>query len=192
MAAVPTPMISCSTAAVWEAWLRVHHASSPAAWLRIAKKGSGLRSVTYAEALDVALCYGWIDAVKARGDATSWLQRFTPRTQRSAWSKTNTVRAQRLIEAGRMRPAGLAAVEAARRDGRWKRAYASPAAMTIPSDFMRALAKNKDALAFFRTLNKANTYAIGYRLQTAKKPETRARRMALLLAKMARREMIHP
>jgi len=188
----PNLAVGFSSAAGWEQWLRAHHKTSPGVWLRIARKESGVRSVTYAEALDAALCFGWIGAVKARGDATVWLQRFTPRTSRSAWSRVNTVHAERLIKAGRMRPAGLAAVEAARRDGRWRRAYASPAAMTVPADFMRALARKPKALAFFRTLNRANTYAIGYRLQTAKKPATRARRLASLLAMMAAGKKIHP
>ncbi len=187
----PKTALSFPTLAAWERWLERNHTTSKGVWLRIAKKGSEIRSVTYAEALDAALCYGWIDAVKAAGDASSWLQRFTPRTKRSGWSKTNTAHAERLMKAGRMRPAGLAAIEAAKKDGRWRWAYASPATMTVPADFMRALAKNPKALAFFRTLNRANTYAIGYRLATAKQPETRARRMAVLLAMMARQEKIH-
>jgi len=188
----PIPVIGGLTAAQWEAWIRAHHRSSTGVWLRIARKGSGVRSVTYAEALEIALCYGWIDGVKARGDAATWLQRFTPRTKRSAWSRINTAHAERLIKAGRMRPAGLAAIEAAKQDGRWKRAYRSSASLTIPADFMRALARNREALAFFRTLNRANTYAIGYRLETAKRPETRARRMAMILAMLAGKKTFHP
>ena len=160
-------------------------------WLRIYKKGSGTASVTYAEALDVALCYGWIDSHKRPKDTRSWLQRFGPRRARSVWSRLNTQHAERLIKAGRMKPAGLREVEAARKDDRWQRAYDSPGATVIPADFLKELSKNKKAKSFFEGLNKANTYAIAYRLQTAKKPETRERRMRSILAMMAKGEKFH-
>ena len=185
------PVLSFASARAWETWLAQHHADSPAVWLRISKKGPTKPSVTYAEALDAALCYGWIDSQKKPLDALAWLQKFGPRRARGGWSRINTAKVERLIEAGRMTPAGLAEVEAARKDGRWQRAYDSPSAAVVPSDFLDALSKNKRALAFFETLNKANTYAIAYRLQTAKKPETRAKRMKELLAMMARGEKIH-
>lgn len=175
----------------WETWLDRNHAKSPGLWLQIYKKGSGQRSVTYAEALDVALCYGWIDSQKRPKDADSWLQRFGPRRPRGGWSRINTRHAERLIAAGRMKPAGLAEVEAARRDGRWQRAYDSPSAASVPPDFLKELAKNKKAQSFFEGLNRANVYAIAYRLQTAKKPETREKRMQAILAMLARGEAFH-
>jgi uncharacterized protein YdeI (YjbR/CyaY-like superfamily) len=161
-------------------------------WLRIYKKASGTASVTYAEALDVALCYGWIDSHKRPKDAVSWLQRFGPRTARSGWSRINTRHAERLIQAGKMKPAGLREVEAAKADGRWQRAYDSPAATAVPADFLQELSRSKKAKAFFEGLNKANVYAIAYRLQTAKKPQTREKRMKSILAMMARGEKFHP
>jgi uncharacterized protein YdeI (YjbR/CyaY-like superfamily) len=185
------PVLSFASARAWETWLAQHHEDSPAVWLRLAKKASTKASVTYAEALDVALCYGWIDSQKKPLDDVAWLQKFGPRRARGGWSRINTAKVEKLVAAGRMKPAGLAEVEAARKDGRWQRAYDSPSAAVVPSDFLDALSKNKKALAFFETLNKANTYAIAYRLQTAKKPETRAKRMKELLAMMARSEKIH-
>jgi len=161
-------------------------------WLCIAKKGAEERSVTYAEALDEALCYGWIDGQKRAHDRSSWLQWFGPRKAGSGWSKTNTGHAERLIKAGRMKPAGLKEVEAARRDGRWNRAYDSSARAKPPRDFLQALAKNPKAKAFFETLEKRNSYAIIYRLQTAKKPETRAKRMQIILEMLAKGEKFHP
>jgi uncharacterized protein YdeI (YjbR/CyaY-like superfamily) len=175
----------------WETWLARNHAKSPGIWLQIYKKGSGQRSVTYAEALDVALCYGWIDSQKRPKDEVSWLQRFGPRRPRGAWSRINTRHAERLIAAGRMKPAGLAEIEAARRDGRWQRAYDPPSAASVPTDFLRALARNKKAQSFFEGLSRANVYAIAYRLQTAKKPETREKRMRAILAMLARGEALH-
>jgi uncharacterized protein YdeI (YjbR/CyaY-like superfamily) len=189
---IEAPILPFESPRAWETWLAKHHAESPGIWLRIYKKGSGTASATYVEALDVALCYGWIDGQKQRGDESSWLQRFCPRRPGSGWSRINTLNAERLIKAGRMKPAGLKQVEAARKDGRWQRAYASPGAAQAPEDFLKELAKNKKAQAFFGGLNKANTYAIVYRLQTAKKPETRARRMQAILAMLARGERFHP
>ena len=147
--------------------------------------------MTYAEAVDGALCYGWIDGLKHSHDTWSWTQKFTPRRPKSLWSKRNTEHVARLIKARRMKSAGLKEVEAAKQDGRWTRAYDSANTMTIPKDFLAALAKNTRALAFFRSLNKSNTYAIAWRLHTAKKPETRAKRMADILARLAREEKFH-
>ena len=172
-------------------WLAANHGQPEGIWLRICKKDSGQPSVTYAEALDEALCFGWIDGQKQRHDDSSWIQKFTPRRRKSGWSKINTQHAERLILAKRMQPAGHAQIEAAKADGRWKAAYDSPSKSTIPEDFLVALRKNPKAYAFFESLNKANLYAIAYRLQTAKKPETRQKRMATILAMMAKGEKFH-
>ncbi len=172
-------------------WLAANHRQSDGIWLRIFKKDSGEPSVTYAEALDEALCFGWIDGQKQKYDEQSWLQKFTPRRPRSGWSKINTQHAERLIKSRKMAPAGLKAVEAAKHDGRWKAAYDSPSNATLPDDFLRELNTHKKAKAFFELLNKANTYAIVYRLQTAKKPETRAKRMKLILGMLGRGEKFH-
>jgi uncharacterized protein YdeI (YjbR/CyaY-like superfamily) len=180
-----------ATAQAWEAWLAKHHAASTGLWLRLYKKSSGRATVTYAEALDGALCYGWIDAQLKPLDAESWLRRFTPRRPRSAWSKINILHAERLIQAKRMKPAGLARIQEAQADGRWQRAYDPPRAMVVPDDFLKALGKDQKAKAFFATLNRANLYAIAYRLQTAKKPETRRRRMETILAMMAGGKKFH-
>ena len=170
-----------ATAEAWAAWLAKHHATSQGLWIRFFKKGSGARSVTYAEAVEEALCWGWIDGQARAGDERSWLQRWTPRRARSPWSKRNCERAEMLEREGRMRPAGRAQVESARADGRWQRAYDPPAASEVPADFLAAVARHPRALAFFRTLNRANLYAICYRLQTAKRPETRQRRFTQML-----------
>jgi uncharacterized protein YdeI (YjbR/CyaY-like superfamily) len=172
-------------------WLAANHRQSDGVWLRIFKKDSGEPTVTYAEALDEALCFGWIDGLKQRHDELSWRQRFTPRRPKSGWSKINTQHAKRLIQVGRMKPAGQAAIDAAKKDGRWTAAYDSPSKATVPKDFLEALHKNKKAQAFFESLNKANRYAIAYRLQTAKKPETRQRRMEMILAMLARSQAFH-
>ena len=185
------PTLAFASPKAWEAWLARNHAKSSCVWLRIFKKGSGERSVTYAEALDGALCYGWIDSQKRPMDEVSWRQRFGPRRPRGGWSRINTRHAERLIAAGRMKAAGLAEVEAARQDGRWQRAYDSPSAATVPPDFLAALAKDKKARSFFEGLSRANVYAIAYRLQTAKKPETREKRMHAILAMLARGESFH-
>jgi uncharacterized protein YdeI (YjbR/CyaY-like superfamily) len=172
-------------------WLGAQHAKCPGIWVRFFKKASGEKTVTYAEALDVALCYGWIDGQVKPCCEKSWLQKFTPRRPKSAWSKRNTEHAERLIKAGLMQPAGLAQVEAAKIDGRWHSAYDSPSQMQAPPDFLERLARDKKALAFFQTLNRVNIYAIAYRLQTCKKPETRERRMQLFLDMMKRGEKFH-
>ena len=185
------PRQAFATAKAWEAWLVKHHAASTGLWLRLYKKNSGRPTVSYAEALDVALCYGWIDAQLKPLDAESWLRRFTPRRPQSPWSKINIGHAERLIQAKRMRPAGLARIQEAQTDGRWQRAYDSPKAMAVPQDFLKALKKHPKAKAFFDTLNRANLYAIAYRLQTAKKPETRERRMDQILAMLAEGKKFH-
>lgn len=177
--------------AQFRAWLDEHHAAQPGLWLRIAKAASPLRSVTYAEALDAALCYGWIDGQRQSYDADSFLQKFTPRRKRSTWSKRNREHVERLSTAGEMRPAGLAEVEAAKADGRWDRAYDSPASATVPSDLQSALDAHPEAKAFFETLTGFRRYAILYRIQAAVKPETRARRVAEFVAMLQRKETIN-
>ena len=182
---------SFSSAAEWRSWLAKHHASSSGVWIRIYKKLSGKKTVTYAEALDEALCYGWIDGQKKAHDAESFLQKFTPRRPKSIWSKRNREHVERLTKEKRMRAAGNREVDAAKKDGRWDSAYDSGSTMTVPEDFLKELKKNKDAYEFFKTLNKANVYGIAWRLQTAKKPETRARRMETLLAMLSQRQKLH-
>ena len=183
--------VTYETAADFRAWLAANHARSDGIWLRIFKKGSGLPSVTYAEALDQAICFGWIDGQKKPMDERSWLQRFTPRRARSGWSKINTQHAERLIGSGEMAAAGLKEIEAAKADGRWKAAYDSFGQAKAPDDFLKELARNKKAQTFFETLNKTNLYSIVYRLQTAKKPETRERRMRAIIAMLERGEKFH-
>ena len=185
-------MIEVKSKAAWERWLEKHHLDAPeGVWLRLFKKGHAAATLTYAEAVEVALCFGWIDGQAKREDESSRLQRFTPRRRRSGWSKVNTERAERLVAAGRMRPAGAREIEAAKEDGRWGQAYDPPSTATIPDDFLVALGKNKKAAAFFATLNKRNTYAVAYRLQTAKTPETRARRIRAMVDMFARGEKFH-
>jgi len=174
-------------------WLEKNHAASDGIWLRISKqRESRENSLTYAEALDQALCYGWIDGQKKPSDKLSWLQKFTPRRPRSRWSKINTQHVERLIKAGTMTPAGMEAVKAAKTDGRWNAAYTSSSSAAPPEYFLRDLRKNKKAEAFFRTLNKANVYSIVYRLETAKRPETREKRMKTILALMEQGKAFHP
>jgi uncharacterized protein YdeI (YjbR/CyaY-like superfamily) len=160
-------------------------------WLRIYKKQSGVASVTYAEALDQMLCFGWIDGQKKTYDKQSWLQRFTPRRSKSGWSKINTQHAERLIESGEMTPAGLKEVNAAKADRRWAAAYDAFGSATIPEDFLKKLAQDKAASVFFKTLNKTNLYSIAYQLQTAKKPETREKRIQAIIEKLSRAEQFH-
>lgn len=186
------PVLPFPSAAAFEAWLVEHHAAAPGLWLKIAKRGSGEPSVTYAEAIDVALCFGWIDGRKERCDERHWLQRFTPRAPRSRWSKINREKAERLIAESRMRPAGLAEVERARADGRWDAAYDGQASATVPDDLARELASRPAAAAAFAGLNAVNRYAILYRLQDAKRPETRARRLARFVEMLERGERLHP
>jgi len=186
------PVLGVPDKLAWESWLAEHHASSPGVWLKIAKKGSGTPGLSDPEALEVAICFGWIDGQKGRLDDEHWLQRFTPRKPGSRWSKINTEKAAELIEAGRMRPAGIREVELAREDGRWDAAYAGQRDMTVPDDLERALAADDAARAFFATLSSVNRYAILYRIGDAKRPETRARRIAKYVAMLAAGETIHP
>lgn len=186
------PILSFANVKEWEKWLRKNHSISDGIWLNFQKKDSGKASVYYPEALDVALCYGWIDGIKKSYDAESWLQKFTPRRARSGWSKINTGHVERLVAAGRMQAAGLAQVEEAKRDGRWAKAYESQSKSTIPEDFLKALDKNAKAKKFFATLNKSNLYAISYRLQTAKRSETKEKRIKEILAMLEKGESFHP
>ncbi|MGA2131898.1 MAG: YdeI/OmpD-associated family protein [Bryobacteraceae bacterium] len=176
----------------WLKWLKKNHAASEGIWLRLAKKGSAIQSITYAEALEAALCYGWIDAQKKPESTEAWLQRFTPRRPRSIWSKRNRNIALSLIAAERMQPAGLAQIERAKKDGRWEAAYDSPATATVPEDFAAALAQNPRAKAFFATLDSANRYAVLFRIQTVKRTETRERRIRQFVEMLSRHEKIHP
>jgi uncharacterized protein YdeI (YjbR/CyaY-like superfamily) len=175
------PILGFESPEAWHAWLEEHHATSPGLWLRFAKKGSGLASQTYAEALQVALCWGWIDGQIRRHDAQSWVHRFTPRGKRSLWSKINRGHVEALIAAGKMKPAGLAHVEAARADGRWEAAYAGQGSITVPEDLAAVLAAEPPVAAHFASLTSSQRYAFLYRLATAKKPETRQRRFALFV-----------
>jgi uncharacterized protein YdeI (YjbR/CyaY-like superfamily) len=172
-------------------WLAKEHARAPGLLLRIYKKDSAVPSVTYAEALDQALCFGWIDGQKLPFDANSWIQKWTPRRARSGWSKINIAHVDRLIREGQMTPAGLKEVEAAKADGRWAAAYDSPATATVPPEFTKELARNAKAQKFYATLNKTNLYAIAYRLQTAKRPETKLKRIKLIIDMLARGEKFH-
>lgn len=187
-----TPIVSFASRRAWATWLAANHASSRGVWLRLARKRSGAASVTYEEALEVALAWGWIDGQKKRLDAGSWLQKFTPRGPRSLWSRANREKALALIAAGEMKPPGLAEVERAKRDGRWERAYDSPSRATVPDDLAAALAGNPRAAAFFATLDSRNRYAVLFRVQTAKRAETRARRIAQLVQMLARHEKLYP
>lgn len=175
------PTLAFESSNAWELWLAQNHTSSNGIWMRIFKKESGEPSVTYAEALDVALCYGWIDGQKNKMDTQSWVQKFTPRRARSIWSKRNIEHIERLSKEQRMQPAGIKAYEEAQADGRLAAAYDSPSNAIPPEDLLLLLSKNPKAAAFFESLNKSNKYAIIWRLQTAKKPETRQKRMALIL-----------
>ena len=185
------PILLFPDDAAWEAWLAEHHASAPGVWLQFAKKGAALSSVNYAEALDVALCWGWIDGQVKKHDEASYLQKFTPRGKKSLWSKVNVGKVERLVASGRMRPPGQAAVDAAKADGRWGRAYDSPAAASVPDDLAAALAKSNKAEKFFATLDKANRYAVIWRVQTATTPAARAKRITDLVAKLERGEKFH-
>ena len=184
------PILTFARAADWHAWLASHHNEPQAVLLRIAKTGA--KSITYPEALDIALAWGWIDSRKQALDEGAWLQRFSPRSAKSPWSKINRQKAEGLIAAGTMQPPGLAEVERAKRDGRWERAYDGARAATVPPDLVAAFARNARARAFFEKLDGANRYAILYRVQTAKKPETRAARITRFVAMCARGETIHP
>jgi uncharacterized protein YdeI (YjbR/CyaY-like superfamily) len=177
--------MTLSSQADWEDWLDENHATSRGVWLKIAKKGSGLRTVTHAEALESALCFGWIDGQRKAHDERFFLQRFTPRGPRSTWSRINRDKASELVAQGRMRPAGRAEVERAQADGRWESAYEPQSTARVPEDLQRELDANPQAAAFFSSLDSRNRYAILYRLQSAKRPATRARRLAEFVAMLA-------
>lgn len=183
--------ISFRSSSEFRTWLAENHGQSEGILLRIYKKNSGVATVTYAEALDQALCFGWIDGQKRPFDKQSWLQKFGPRRRNSGWSKINTQHAERLIATGEMAPFGLREVNTAKADGRWKVAYNSSGTATVPDDFLRKISRNKKAKVFFETLNRTNLYSITYRLQTAKTPETRAKRMLAIIEKLAREEKFH-
>lgn len=182
------PIIAFTTTETFETWLSTNHEDPKGLWIKIFKKDTGIKTISYQEALDVALCYGWIDGQKQSFDEQSWLQKFTPRRAKSIWSKVNIGHVERLIAEGRMRAAGLKAVEKAKADGRWENAYDSQSKMVIPEDFLKELSKNQAAEAFFQGLNKTSLFSIGFRLQTAKKPETREKRMKEILEKLAKGE----
>lgn len=184
--------VECADAASWARWLKRHHASAAGVWLRIAKKDSGIASIDHPAALEEALCWGWIDGQRKSDDAQYFLQRFTPRTKRSTWSQINRAKVLKLIEEGRMQPAGHAEIERAKADGRWDAAYEGVAAATVPPDLQAALDANKKAAKFFATLDSRNRFAVLFRTQGAKKPETRARRIAQFVEMLAKGEKIHP
>jgi len=186
------PVLGFANHAAWESWLDEQHGQSPGLWLKIAKKGSGTDSVSYAEALEVAICYGWIDGQKRSLDEQHWLQRFTPRKPGGRWSRINAEKAAQLIAAGRMRPAGQREVDLAQADGRWATAYAGQRAITVPEDLQRELARNDAAREFFATLSGVNRYAILYRIGSVKRPETRARKIAQYVAMLAEHQTIYP
>lgn len=184
--------VAFESAEAFQAWLRENHATSPGIWLKLRKKGPGIASLDYAQALDVALCYGWIDGQKAKFDDRWWLQRFTPRRSSSRWSKVNRDKVAVLIAQGRMHPPGQAEVDRAKADGRWEAAYDSPKNATVPEDLTAALTADQAAAEFFETLDRQNRYAILYRIQDAKKPETRARRIEKYVAMLAKGEKLYP
>jgi uncharacterized protein YdeI (YjbR/CyaY-like superfamily) len=187
-----SPVMLFKNPKAWEAWFAKHFNSPTGLWLRLAKKAANLQSVTYQEALEAALCYGWIDGQKKSFDEESWLQKFTPRGPNSIWSRTNRAKALELIEKGRMRAAGLAAIESARENGRWEAAYDSQRTIVPPGDFKKALNKTPRAKAFFAALNGQNRYAILFRIQTARKPETRRKRIDQFVRMLEEHEKLHP
>lgn len=185
------PILPFESPQAWADWLEAQYASTAGVWLKFAKVGSGIASVTYPEALEAALCYGWIDGQKKSFDERFWLQKFTPRRAKSIWSKINCQKVEVLIANGAMKPSGLREVEAAKRDGRWDAAYESQSRSSIPEDFQAALNANPTAQAFFATLNSANRYAFLFRIQTVKKAETRAEKIRKFVEMLARGESIH-
>jgi uncharacterized protein YdeI (YjbR/CyaY-like superfamily) len=185
------PILAFATVEEWEAWLDAEHGSSDGVWLKFAKKGSGIETVVYAEALDVALCYGWIDSQVSRYDERHYLQKFTPRRPRSRWSQLNREKIEALARQGRVRPAGLEQVELAKADGRWEAAYASPANVEVPDDLRQARDGSPRAAEFWAGLSKSNRFAVIYQLQDAKRPETRARRLEKFLGMLERGEKLY-
>ena len=191
MKSTDLPLQPFASKTKWAEWLAKQHDKSDGVWLKFSKKDSGIPSVTYEEAIDVALCYGWIDGQGKGFDDRYWLQKFTPRRPKSIWSKINTEKAERLIASGEMKPAGLRAIEAAKADGRWEAAYASQKNMTVPEDFQAALDKNKIAKAAFAQLKSAERYSFLFRIHNAKKPETRAKRIQQFVGMLEQGEKIH-
>ena len=188
---VELPILPFANKKKWTDWLTKQHDKSGGVWLKLAKKDSGIASVTYDEALESALCYGWIDGQKKGFDDKYWLQKFTPRGAKSIWSKINTEKVERLIKSGEMMPAGLKAIEAAKKDGRWEAAYASQKNSSIPEDFQAALDRNQKAKDFFATLKSAERYSFLFRIQTAKKAETRAKRIQQFIEMLEKNEKFH-
>ena len=184
-------ILTLKSQADWEAWLEQHGANAQGAWLCIAKKSAEHPTVTYAEALDSALCFGWIDGQKKSQDDHYWLQRFTPRKPKSIWSKINKAKAEALLASGRIRAAGLTEIERAKKDGRWDAAYSSSSTAEVPGDLQKALDANKKAKAFFATLDSRNRYAVLFRVENCKKPETRAKRIAQYVEMLSKGEKIH-
>jgi len=185
------PILTFKDQKEFEIWMAKNHDTSPGVWIRIYKKATGKETISHELALDVALCYGWIDSQANGLDEQSHIQKFTPRRAKGIWSKRNTEHIERLIAAGKMKPEGMKQVEEAKADGRWDAAYSAPSEMVMPEDFLKELQKDKKAFEFFQTLNKSNTYAIGWRLQTAKKPETREKRMKIILEMLSKGEKFH-
>ena len=185
------PIRAFKDAAAWDAWLAKNQNTADGIWVRIAKKASGTKSITYPEAVEIALCHGWIDGLKRPESDSAWLQRFTPRRQKSFWSQINREKAMALIASGQMKPAGLAEIERAKSDGRWDSAYASPKSATMSADFEKELDRHPKAKAFFKTLSKTNSYAILWRIQTAVKPETRAKRIKTYIEMLEKGATFH-
>src|SRR5215467_5225597 len=187
-----TPVLPFTSPDAWAAWLEKKHKKARGLWLQIAKKGSGRQSVTYSEALDVALCYGWIDGQKQSDTEQTWLQKFVPRSDKSVWSKINREKALALIDSGKMKPAGLEAIDLAKKNGRWTAAYDSQSRAAVPPDLKKALDANPRAKAFFEQLDSANRYAVLFRIQTVKKAETRTRKIQHFVEMLEKHETIHP
>lgn len=190
LAGLPIELFASQDA--WEHWLDTYHERLHGIWVKISKKASETTTVTYSEALDVALCYGWIDGQKKSYDQDMWLQKFTPRRPNSGWSKVNVDKVTQLVASGKMKPSGMKEVSAAKEDGRWDAAYESQRNFTVPEDFQHELEKTPQAKAFFETLNRQNRYAIYYRIQTAKKPETRKARVDKFIEMLANNQKLHP
>ena len=191
MKTTEVPTLPFTSKKKWTDWLARQHDTSSGVWLKLAKKDAGIPSVTYEEALDAALCYGWIDGQKKGLDENYWLQKFTPRGPKSIWSKINTEKAERLIASGEMKPAGLKAIELAKQDGRWEKAYEGQKTISVPEDFQAALNKNERARAFFLTLNSVNRYAVLFRIHNAKKPETRAKRIQQFVEMLENKQKLY-
>jgi uncharacterized protein YdeI (YjbR/CyaY-like superfamily) len=186
------PVIAFDDQQAWATWLHANHTTSSGLWIQLARRASSTRSISYAEAVEIALCYGWIDGQTKSHDETTWLQKFTPRRRGSIWSKINREKAEKLMSTGRMQPAGLAEVNRAKEDGRWDAAYDSARAATVPEDFQAALKSSPPASAFFRTLNSRNRFAILFRIQTAKRPATRARRIEQFIRMLENHDKLYP